>query len=72
MPQSVPQSVPQSGSSTAIPVMQDGVTLPTGLSLEEAERRYAKAILDLEGGKQSAAARALGICRNKLARLLKA
>jgi Nif-specific regulatory protein len=56
-------------SSTAIPV--DGVNLPSGLSLEEAERRYARAILDREGGNQSAAARALGISRNKLARLLK-
>jgi len=62
-----------SGSSAAIPVLTgDGVSLPAGLSLEEAERRYAKAILDREGGNQSAAARALGISRNKLARLLKA
>ena len=30
-----------------------------------------KAILEREGGNQSAAARALGISRNKLARLLK-
>jgi Nif-specific regulatory protein len=50
----------------------DGVHLPADLSLEEAERRYARAILDREGGNQSAAARALGISRNKLARLLKA
>ena len=41
------------------------------LSLEEAERRYARAILDREDGNQSAAARALGISRNKLARLLR-
>jgi transcriptional regulator with GAF, ATPase, and Fis domain len=62
-----------SGSSTAIPIAtSDGVNLPAGLTLEEAERRYAKAILDREGGNQSAAARALGISRNKLARLLKA
>jgi len=61
-----------SGSSAAIPIQTgDGVSLPSGLSLEEAERRYAKAILDKEGGNQSAAARALGISRNKLARLLK-
>jgi Nif-specific regulatory protein len=61
-----------SGSSAAIPVPPtDGVTLPANLSLEEAERRYAKAVLDKEGGNQSAAARALGISRNKLARLLK-
>ena len=58
-------------SSTAIPLPPDGVHLPSGLSLEEAERRYAKAVLEREGGNQSAAARALGISRNKLARLLK-
>jgi Nif-specific regulatory protein len=62
-----------SASSAAIALgTTDGVTLPSDLSLEEAERRYAKAILDREGGNQSAAARALGISRNKLARLLKA
>jgi len=53
------------------PTDGDGVHLPTGLSLEEAERRYARAILDREDGNQSAAARALGISRNKLARLLR-
>jgi DNA-binding NtrC family response regulator len=47
------------------------IALPADLELEEVERRYAKAILDREGGNQSAAARALGISRNKLARLLK-
>ncbi|MDB4956896.1 MAG: Response regulator of zinc sigma-54-dependent two-component system [Myxococcales bacterium] len=56
-------------SSAAIPI--DAIALPPGLSLEEAERRYARAILDREGGNQSAAARALGISRNKLARLLR-
>jgi Nif-specific regulatory protein len=60
-----------SASSAAIAVPTDGVNLPANLSLEEAERRYAKAVLDKEGGNQSAAARALGISRNKLARLLK-
>ncbi len=49
----------------------DGVHLPPDLSLEEAERRYARAVLEREGGNQSAAARALGISRNKLARLLR-
>jgi transcriptional regulator with GAF, ATPase, and Fis domain len=59
-------------SMIGIPAMPaDGVTLPAGLSLAEAERRYAKAILDREGGNQSAAARALGVSRNKLARLLR-
>jgi DNA-binding NtrC family response regulator len=60
-----------SQSSAAITLPPDGVHLPSGLTLEEAERRYAKAVLDREGGNQSAAARALGISRNKLARLLK-
>ena len=67
---------PQPGDSQigmpAMPVPPgDGITLPGDLSLEDAERRYARAILDKEGGNQSAAARALGISRNKLARLLK-
>jgi Nif-specific regulatory protein len=64
--------MPSSQSSTAIPVAPtDAVSLPHGLELEEAERRYALATLEREGGNQSAAARALGISRNKLARLLK-
>jgi Nif-specific regulatory protein len=49
----------------------DAIALPPDLPLEEAERRYARAVLDREGGNQSAAARALGISRNKLARLLR-
>jgi Nif-specific regulatory protein len=49
----------------------DGVTLPHGLTLEDAERRYAMAVLERADGNQSAAARALGISRNKLARLLR-
>jgi len=62
-------------SSAAIPVLPVGdsesISLPANLPLEEAERRYATAVLDREGGNQSAAARALGISRNKLARLLR-
>jgi Nif-specific regulatory protein len=50
----------------------DTVRLPDNLELAEAERRYARAILERAGGNQSAAARQLGISRNKLARLLKA
>jgi DNA-binding NtrC family response regulator len=61
--------IPVMPSSPALPL--DGVTLPADITLEEAERRYAMTILDREGGNQSAAARALGISRNKLARLLK-
>jgi Nif-specific regulatory protein len=62
--------IQQAAQSQAMPVA-DGITLPTGLSLEEAERRYARAILEREDNNQSAAARALGISRNKLARLLR-
>ena len=47
------------------------VTLPADLPLDEVERRYAEAALARAGGNRSAAARALGISRNKLARLLK-
>jgi len=50
----------------------DAVRLPGNLALDEAERRYARAILERCDGNQSAAARLLGISRNKLARLLKA
>jgi transcriptional regulator with GAF, ATPase, and Fis domain len=50
----------------------DAVRLPANLALDEAERRYARAILERCDGNQSAAARQLGISRNKLARLLKA
>jgi Nif-specific regulatory protein len=56
---------------TTLPSNDGDITLPPTLELEEAERRYAKAILDRCDGNQSAAARALGISRNKLARLLK-
>ena len=45
--------------------------MPNDLPLEEVERRYAKAMCDRENGNQSAAARVLGISRNKLARLIK-
>jgi Nif-specific regulatory protein len=61
------------GQTLPMPIVatDDTVTLPANLELEEAERRYARAVLDREGGNQSAAARALGISRNKLARLLR-
>jgi len=61
MPAIAPATIPPDGE----------ITLPPNLELDEVERRYARAILDREGGNQSAAARALGISRNKLARLLK-
>ena len=63
----------QSGAETQsmLPISEHAIVLPPDLSLEEAERRYAVAVLEREGGNQSAAARALGISRNKLARLLR-
>jgi transcriptional regulator with GAF, ATPase, and Fis domain len=51
--------------------LASSIALAPGLTLEEAERRYARATLERHGGNQSAAARALGIGRNKLARLLR-
>ncbi|MFT3694501.1 MAG: sigma-54-dependent Fis family transcriptional regulator [Kofleriaceae bacterium] len=60
-----------SSASMTMPAMSDQISLPPDLSLEEAERRYARAVLEREDGNQSAAARALGISRNKLARLLR-
>ncbi|HEY4054957.1 MAG TPA: sigma-54-dependent Fis family transcriptional regulator [Kofleriaceae bacterium] len=59
-------------TSQVLSIPMQGVTLPFDLTLEEAERRYAKVILEREGGNQTQAARALGISRNKLARLLRA
>ena len=62
-------AIPVSTASPEAPENQ--ISLPANLELEEVERRSATAVLDREGGNQSAAARALGISRNKLARLLK-
>jgi Nif-specific regulatory protein len=61
----------QQSQAIALADSGDGVTLPHGLTLDDAERRYARAVLERENGNQSAAARALGISRNKLARLLR-
>jgi len=56
---------------TPVAEVADAIVLPGDLELEQAERRYAIAVLARCGGNQSAAARALGISRNKLARLLR-
>jgi Nif-specific regulatory protein len=70
--------VQPASSGAGRPAVPDGgepdgdIRLPGNLELAEAERRYARAILERAGGNQSAAARQLGISRNKLARLLKA
>ena len=58
-------------TAAAAAIATGTIALPGDLSLEEAERRYARAIVEREDGNQSAAARALGISRNKLARLLR-
>jgi DNA-binding NtrC family response regulator len=47
------------------------IDIALGLSLEEAERRYARAAVASHDGNKTEAARALGIGRNTLARLLK-
>jgi transcriptional regulator with GAF, ATPase, and Fis domain len=77
LPGRTPTAAPAASDSLigmpAMPAAEtaDVISLPTSLGLEEAERRYARAILERCDGNQSAAARALGISRNKLARLLK-
>jgi Nif-specific regulatory protein len=49
----------------------DDIPLPGDLTLDEVERRWAREAVGRAGGNQSAAARALGISRNKLTRLLR-
>ncbi len=55
----------------APPPAADGVVLAHDLRLDEVDRRYAAAAVERADGNQSAAARTLGISRNKLARLLR-
>jgi transcriptional regulator with GAF, ATPase, and Fis domain len=57
-------STPQVGAA-------DGVVLPLGLTLEEAERRYLSATLDACEGNKAEAARRLAIGRNTIGRVLK-
>ena len=54
----------------AVPAATTG-SLPLGLTLDEATRRYAAATLDGCAGNKTEAARRLGIGRNTLARLLR-
>lgn len=54
----------------AQPGLVDGVVVPYRLSLDEASALYAKNVLAEQDGNRSAAARELGISRNRLARLL--
>ncbi len=64
-------AVGAAGSNPGSAAAGDLIRLPSGLTLAEAERLYARAIVERHGGNQSAAARALDIGRNKLARLLR-
>ena len=48
-----------------------GFQLPLDLTLDEASRRYAEAVLEAEQGHRARAAARLGIGRNTLARMLK-
>ena len=72
MPAPAPSTEPSRPRATDGNEPDGDIRIPDNLELAEAERRYARAILDRAGGNQSAAARQLGISRNKLARLLKA
>ena len=47
------------------------LTLPIGLSLDEATRRYVQAVVDACDGNKAEAARRLGIGRNTIGRVLK-
>ncbi|MGH7280978.1 MAG: helix-turn-helix domain-containing protein, partial [Polyangiaceae bacterium] len=49
----------------------DGISIPKGISLDDASRAYAEAILKSCAGNKALAAKKLGIGRNTLARLLK-
>lgn len=53
------------------PVSGDAVCLPLSLELSEASRRYAQRVLERHAGNKTDTARALGISRNTLGRLLK-
>ncbi len=61
------------GASAPVGAYNDGetVVLPATLTLDQASRAYAEAALERTGGNRSAAARQLGIGRNRLARLLR-
>jgi len=53
-----------------LPAELSGLTLPLGLELEEARRRYVQAVVDDCGGRRAVAAKRLGISRNTVTRLL--
>ena len=64
-------AAPGAAAASATGAATGGLVLRPGLALAEAERLYAADAVRRHGGNRSAAARELGIGRNKLARLLK-
>jgi Nif-specific regulatory protein len=66
-----PPSATASAPAIAPAVMNEGLVLPLGLTLEEAERRYLQATLDACDGNKAEAARRLAIGRNTIGRVLK-
>jgi Nif-specific regulatory protein len=59
------------GARSLVSDARGGVTLPFGLTLDQAERRYVEASIEHAAGNKTEAARALGVGRNRIARVLK-
>jgi DNA-binding NtrC family response regulator len=59
-----------SAASASMGLASSGVSLPLGLTLDEAARRYAEASVSAAHGNKTEAAKRLGISRNTLARTL--
>ncbi len=55
----------------AAQVVEHGVRLPLDLTLEQASRRYVRAVLDDAAGNKAEAARRLGASRNTVLRAVK-
>lgn len=60
----------RAGSATLRDATRSGLQVPEHLSLDEATAFYARNVLAVHGGNRSATARALGVSRNRLSRLL--
>ena len=63
-------AVPSVATAEDVAGATGAIALPGDLTLDQAEARYARAVLARAGGNQSEAARLLGVSRNRLARLL--
>jgi transcriptional regulator with GAF, ATPase, and Fis domain len=59
------------GARPALVDARSAVSLPHGLTLDEAARRYVEATIERAGGNKTEAARTLAIGRNRITRLLK-